>query len=58
MVRCAACVKMWSQVRDEDEFATSLVIRIIMTVLPAGERYHCHGLVSFCLLDKDVVFDF
>ena len=58
MVRCGACVKMWSQVRDEDEFATSLVIRIIMTVLPAGERYHCHGLVSFCFLDKDVVFDF
>ena len=58
MVKCGACVKMWSQVRDEDEFTTSLVIRIIMTVLPAGERYHCHGPVSFCFLDKDVVFDF
>ena len=57
-MKCGACVKMWSQVRDEDEFTTSLVIRIIMTVLPAGERYHCHSPVSFCFLDKDVVFDF
>ena len=22
MVKCGACVKMWSQVRDEDEFTT------------------------------------